>query len=72
VLEVTNRFDWGVQDKDVYYNTLRQLSHHPRFHVVANNPFEEYYMGVMNNVNFPVVRLLRPVGISPISGNVNT
>jgi hypothetical protein len=70
VLELTNRFDWGVGDKMSYASLFQRLATHPRFHVVANNPYEEYYIRNGFNVTFSRLRVLRPSGITFLSEKV--
>jgi hypothetical protein len=69
-LEITNRFDWDVKDKKEYFHLIQLLSEHERVQLVANNPFEGFHMKVVNNINFPRLRILRPVGISTFPAKV--
>jgi hypothetical protein len=38
---MTNRFDWDVRQKDLYYRALNDSAqHNPRVVFMANNPIE--------------------------------
>ncbi|KAI9346191.1 hypothetical protein BDR26DRAFT_856008 [Obelidium mucronatum] len=65
VVEMTNRFDWEVKDKELLKRSEKGGVLHGRLFFVANNPVEQLYLE--NAVGWKVpngVRLLRPLGLS--------
>ncbi|KAJ3242325.1 hypothetical protein HDU81_005078 [Chytriomyces hyalinus] len=71
VVELTNRFDWGIADFDEYHQLIWQL-HHAKpanLHWVANNAFEAKVMADDTLAN-PEFRIFRPSGFSDVPPNV--
>ncbi|KAJ3203566.1 hypothetical protein HDU83_006684 [Entophlyctis luteolus] len=68
VVEMTNRFNWDIQDKDEYYDLIYTLVTDKRYidrvFWVANNNVEQAYVELYTKAKMTDVRLLRPVGIS--------
>ncbi|KAJ3186394.1 hypothetical protein HDU82_004235, partial [Entophlyctis luteolus] len=68
VVEMTNRFNWDIQDRDEYYSLIKTLimdkRYQERVYWVANNNVEQAYVERYTGAQMPDVRLLRPVGIS--------
>ncbi|KAI9324993.1 hypothetical protein BDR26DRAFT_231140 [Obelidium mucronatum] len=65
VIEMTNRYDWMVPDRQVYHEMLRRIFKlNPKnLFWTANNPFEGPFMHAnVGGEVFPKVRLLRPLG----------
>ncbi|KAJ1543357.1 hypothetical protein HK405_009350, partial [Cladochytrium tenue] len=67
VLEITNRFDFGVSDGNEYRAALNALYERDstRLHTVANNAFEVYF-AFIRGVRFRRWRVLRPSGYSDV------
>ncbi|KAJ3076734.1 hypothetical protein HDU98_000614 [Podochytrium sp. JEL0797] len=67
VVELTNRFDWGVADFDEYHRLIWELTQaKPKnLYWVANNAFEAKVMADDCNAN-PEFRILRPSGYSDV------
>ncbi|KAJ3237479.1 hypothetical protein HDU81_009423 [Chytriomyces hyalinus] len=69
VAELTNRFDWGVADSDLYYKLIWQVSN-PANKIrnllwVENNPFESRNLADQTMAT-PDFRLLRPMGYASV------
>ncbi|KAJ3064658.1 hypothetical protein HDU98_011952 [Podochytrium sp. JEL0797] len=66
IVEMTNRFDWDVKDRNAYFAMVRRLVLERREQVwwVANNNVEQAYVEFLVGVKMPDVRLLRPLGVS--------
>ncbi|KAI8610258.1 hypothetical protein BC830DRAFT_1146604 [Chytriomyces sp. MP71] len=62
VMELTNRYDWMVGDREVYHRMLRELLGHKQVRWTANNPFEGEFMRARVGVDFNVT-LLRALGV---------
>ncbi|KAJ3291640.1 hypothetical protein HDU79_002151, partial [Rhizoclosmatium sp. JEL0117] len=64
VVELTNRFDWMIDQHEDYYEMLRRLIDDPPQNLfwTANNPFEEVYFR-MRVGKAPRFRLLRSLGV---------
>ncbi|KAI8611579.1 hypothetical protein BC830DRAFT_1140632 [Chytriomyces sp. MP71] len=71
VIELTNRFDWGIFDFDEYHQLIWELSRAnlTNLHWVANNAFEAKVMADDCMAN-PSFRLLRPSGFSDVPKKV--
>ncbi|KAJ3385929.1 hypothetical protein HDU80_000530, partial [Chytriomyces hyalinus] len=70
IVELTNRFDWGIADFDEYHQLIWQLHHAkpPNLHWVANNAFEAKVMADDTLAN-PEFRIFRPSGFSNVPPN---
>ncbi|KAJ3295852.1 hypothetical protein HDU79_008204 [Rhizoclosmatium sp. JEL0117] len=66
VVEMTNRFDWDIKDRNAYYGLVRRLIKERSQDVfwVANNNLEKPYVEFFTQTKMKDVRLLRPIGIS--------
>ncbi|KAI9350220.1 hypothetical protein BDR26DRAFT_578954 [Obelidium mucronatum] len=71
IVEMTNRFDWDIKDKDAYYRMMRDLAYRSdkdlkgKIYFVANNNVEQAYMELKIGYRFPQsIRVLRPIGIA--------
>ncbi|KAJ3206355.1 hypothetical protein HDU82_004557 [Entophlyctis luteolus] len=68
VVEITNRFDWGVRDVAAYHALLRALAGatptrlRARLFWVANNNFDKAYAQWRLQTPMPFMRVLRPLG----------
>lgn len=74
VFQMTNRFDWDVRDKDMYYKVLNESSqNNPRVLFMGNNPMEVAYAHSVG-VHIPINKyyLARPTGYSPLPGGCTT
>ncbi|KAI8832417.1 mannosyltransferase putative-domain-containing protein [Chytriomyces cf. hyalinus JEL632] len=69
VAELTNRFDWGVADSDLYFKLIWQVSNPGNKIInlvwVENNPFESRNMADQTMAT-PDFRLLRPMGYTSV------
>ena len=65
ILEITNRFDYGIRDKN-FYKILAQAIKNKNIIVVENNPFEVFY-ACEKNVFIKNYYLIRPIGNPPNS-----
>ena len=65
ILEITNRFDFGIKDK-IFYKIIAQAIKRENIIVVENNPFEVYY-ACEKNVFIKNYYLIRPIGNPPNS-----
>ena len=63
ILEITNRFDFGIRDKN-FYKIFSQAIKNKNIIVVENNPFEVYY-ACEKNVFIKNYYLIRPIGNPP-------
>ena len=68
ILEITNRFDFGVPkfEKNIYYKTISKAKKRKNIIFIENNPFEIYYL-CDKNIFIQNYYLIRPIGLSPIS-----
>ena len=68
ILEITNRFDYGVPkfEKNIYYKTISKANKRKNIIFVENNPFEIYYL-CEKNIFIQNYYLIRPLGLAPIS-----
>ena len=68
ILEITNRFDYGVPkfEKNLYYKTISKAKKRKNIIFIENNPFEIYYL-CDKNIFIQNYYLIRPIGVSPIS-----
>ena len=68
ILEITNRFDFGVPkfEKNIYYKTISKAKKRKNIIFIENNPFEIYYL-CEKNIFIQNYYLIRPIGVSPIS-----
>lgn len=78
VLITTNRFDYVVEDKPVYYDLVKKLAADERIEWVANNPvslvviqWESAWARHALNGNFLDFRLIRPFGYSSLPEAAN-
>ena len=62
-MEITNRFDFGIRDKN-FYKIFSQAIKNKNIIVVENNPFEVYY-ACEKNVFIKNYYLIRPIGNPP-------
>ncbi|KAJ3329395.1 hypothetical protein HDU76_008000 [Blyttiomyces sp. JEL0837] len=67
IFELTNRFDWFVQDMVEYHDLVKEVVEKKFDNVfwVINNPWEEVYLKMNANTD-PKARLIRPCGYSPV------
>ncbi|KAI8615308.1 mannosyltransferase putative-domain-containing protein [Chytriomyces sp. MP71] len=63
IIELTQRFDWGISDTDAFYKTIFATA--PFVHWVQNNPFEARNLADQTFAT-PPFRFLRPVGHSTV------
>ena len=63
ILEITNRFDFGIKDKN-YYKIFAKALRNKNIIVVENNPFE-VYNACEKNVFIKNYYLIRPIGNPP-------
>ena len=63
ILEITNRFDFGIKDKN-FYKIIAKAIKRENIIVVENNPFEVYY-ACEKNVFIKNYYLIRPIGNPP-------
>ena len=68
ILEITNRFDFGVPkfEKNIYYKTISKAKKRKNIIFIENNPFEIYYL-CDKNIFIQNYYLIRPIGLAPIS-----
>jgi hypothetical protein len=65
ILEITNRFDYGIKYKN-YYKIFAQAIKNKNIIIVENNPFEVYH-ACEKNVFIKNYYLIRPIGNPPNS-----
>jgi hypothetical protein len=76
IIEITNRFDWAIDDPDSlfnfkhdsekYYQDFEKLSVLPQVKIIANNPFEEYYLKKIRKLKVSTLNVARPLGVATI------
>ncbi|KAJ3283814.1 hypothetical protein HDU76_008397 [Blyttiomyces sp. JEL0837] len=76
VIELTNRFDWEIGNRDGLFELVREVVErdemgrlkYPNLYWVVNNPWEERYLYLSTGAVINA-RLIRPVGYSSVKLN---
>ena len=64
-IQVTNRFDFAVQDKKQYFELMRKLVNNPDVYWIPNNDYDMFYLHLHEIKPKPEsMMLIRPFGVS--------